>query len=96
MEQTLGGLEFDFALITTGPTFGRAPLHRKIANQEILSLDTGGHYRGQRLERCITAQHVRTRSFSSLIVLVLVLEFPVFPLAGRVAVKHQLVVAGFL
>jgi Xaa-Pro aminopeptidase len=46
MEQTLRGLEFDFALITTGPTFGRAPSHRKIANQEILSLDTGGHYRG--------------------------------------------------
>jgi Xaa-Pro aminopeptidase len=46
MEQTLRGLDFDFALITTGPTFGRAPSQRKITNQEILSLDTGGHYRG--------------------------------------------------
>jgi Xaa-Pro aminopeptidase len=46
MEQTLRGLDFDFALITTGPTFGRAPSHRKIAQREILSLDTGGRYRG--------------------------------------------------
>ena len=46
MQQLLRGLEFEFALITTGPTFGRAPSLRKIANQEIISLDTGGHYRG--------------------------------------------------
>ena len=46
MEQTQRGLDYDFALITTGPTFGRAPSPRKIANQEILSLDTGGHYHG--------------------------------------------------
>jgi Xaa-Pro aminopeptidase len=46
MQQLLRGLEFEFALVTTGPTFGRAPSLRKIANQEILSLDTGGHYRG--------------------------------------------------
>jgi Xaa-Pro aminopeptidase len=46
LEQMLRGLEFEFALITTGPTFGRAPSHRKIAKQEVLSLDTGGHVHG--------------------------------------------------
>lgn len=46
VEETLRGLDFDFALITTGPTFGRGPSGRKIAEQEILSLDTAGHYQG--------------------------------------------------
>jgi Xaa-Pro aminopeptidase len=46
IEQTLKGLEFDFALVTTGPTFGRGPSNRKIAVGEILSLDTTGHHGG--------------------------------------------------
>lgn len=46
MEETLRGLDFGFALIATGPTFGRGPSSRKIARGEILSLDTGGRYQG--------------------------------------------------
>src|SRR5580704_14601784 len=46
VEQTLRGLDYEFALITTGPTFGRAPSPRRIANREILSLDTGGRDHG--------------------------------------------------
>jgi Xaa-Pro aminopeptidase len=46
VEQTLRGLDYEFALITTGPTFGRGPSQRKIANREILSLDTGGRRHG--------------------------------------------------
>jgi Xaa-Pro aminopeptidase len=46
VEQTARGLDYGFTLITTGPTFGRAPSGRKIAKGEILSLDTGGHCRG--------------------------------------------------
>jgi Xaa-Pro aminopeptidase len=46
LEQAIRGLDYEFALITTGPTFGRGPSQRKIANREILSLDTGGRYHG--------------------------------------------------
>ncbi|MBV8141087.1 MAG: aminopeptidase P family protein [Verrucomicrobia bacterium] len=46
LEQTLRGLDYQFALITTGPTFGRAPSQRRIAKDEIVSLDTGGRHRG--------------------------------------------------
>ena len=46
VEQTSRGLDYGFTLITTGPTFGRAPSGRKITKGEILSLDTGGHCRG--------------------------------------------------
>jgi Xaa-Pro aminopeptidase len=46
VEQTLRGLDYEFALITTGPTFGRGPSPRRIANREILSLDTGGRHHG--------------------------------------------------
>jgi Xaa-Pro aminopeptidase len=46
VEQTLRGLDYEFALITTGPTFGRGPSPRMIANREILSLDTGGRHHG--------------------------------------------------
>ena len=34
VEQTLRGLDYEFALITTGPTFGRGPSPRMIANRE--------------------------------------------------------------
>ena len=46
VEQTSRGLDYGFTLITTGPTFGRGPSDRKIAKGEILSLDTGGNWRG--------------------------------------------------
>jgi Xaa-Pro aminopeptidase len=46
VEQTSRGLDYEFALITTGPTFGRGPSRRKLADREILSLDTGGRYQG--------------------------------------------------
>jgi Xaa-Pro aminopeptidase len=46
VEETSRGLDFDFALITTGPTFGRGPSSRRIAEREILSLDTAGHHHG--------------------------------------------------
>jgi Xaa-Pro aminopeptidase len=46
LEQTFRGLDYEFALITTGPTFGRGPSQRKIADHEILSLDTGGRHHG--------------------------------------------------
>src|SRR5580700_3744549 len=46
VEQTLRGLDYEFTLIATGPTFGRGPSQRKVANGEILSLDTGGRSHG--------------------------------------------------
>jgi Xaa-Pro aminopeptidase len=46
VEQTARGLDYEFALITTGPTFGRGPSSRRIANREVLSLDTGGRHHG--------------------------------------------------
>lgn len=46
VEETSRGLDYGFTLIATGPTFGRGPSGRKIANGEILSIDTGGHWHG--------------------------------------------------
>lgn len=46
MEETSRGLDYGFTLIATGPTFGRGASNRKIANGEILSIDTGGHWHG--------------------------------------------------
>ncbi len=46
LEQTGRGLEFDYALITTGPTFGRAPSRRPWNPGESLSLDTAGFCHG--------------------------------------------------
>jgi Xaa-Pro aminopeptidase len=45
-EQTERGLDFDYALITSGPTFGRAPSERQIGSGEIISLDTAGYQVG--------------------------------------------------
>jgi Xaa-Pro aminopeptidase len=46
VEETSRGLDYGFTLIASGPTFGRGPSDRKIARGEILSIDTGGHWRG--------------------------------------------------
>jgi Xaa-Pro aminopeptidase len=46
LEQTQRGLDFDYALITTGPTFGRAPSNRPWKAGEVLSLDTAGYSHG--------------------------------------------------
>ena len=42
-EQTERGLDFDYALIASGPNFGRAPSDRRIRPGEIISLDTAGY-----------------------------------------------------
>ncbi|MBV8101550.1 MAG: aminopeptidase P family protein [Verrucomicrobia bacterium] len=46
LEETSRGLDYDFTLIATGPTFGRGPSSRRIGNGEIISIDTGGQYHG--------------------------------------------------
>ena len=46
LEQTHRGLEFDYALITTGLTYGRAPSNRCWNPGEVLSLDTAGYCHG--------------------------------------------------
>ncbi len=46
LEQFHRGLSFDYALITSGPTFGRAPSNRPWNRGEVLSLDTAGYYHG--------------------------------------------------
>src|SRR5258708_11903555 len=45
-EETSRGLDYGFTLIATGPTYGRGPSSRKIRKGEIISLDTGGQWRG--------------------------------------------------
>jgi len=46
LEQSHRGLTFDYALITSGPTFGRAPSNRPWNSGEVLSLDTAGYHHG--------------------------------------------------
>jgi Xaa-Pro aminopeptidase len=46
LEETSRGLDYGFTLIATGPTFGRGPSSRRIANGETVSIDTGGQYHG--------------------------------------------------
>jgi Xaa-Pro aminopeptidase len=46
LEQSHRGLTFDYALVTSGPTFGRAPSNRPWNPGEVLSLDTAGYYHG--------------------------------------------------
>jgi Xaa-Pro aminopeptidase len=45
-EQIQRGLDFDYALITSGPTFGRAPSDRRLSTGEVVSLDTAGYQFG--------------------------------------------------
>jgi Xaa-Pro dipeptidase len=44
--KTLRGLTFDYALIASGLTFGRAPSNRSWYPGEVLSLDTAGYRNG--------------------------------------------------
>jgi Xaa-Pro aminopeptidase len=46
LEQSRRGLTFDYALIATGLTFGRAPSNRAWNRGEVLSLDTAGYCHG--------------------------------------------------
>ena len=46
LEQLQRGLTFDYALITSGLTFGRAPSNRTWNTGEVLSLDTAGYCHG--------------------------------------------------
>ena len=46
LEQSQRGLTFDYALITTGATFGRAPSTRAWVPGEALSLDSAGYHHG--------------------------------------------------
>lgn len=46
-EQTARGLDFDYALVTAGPSLNRAPTDREVWRPgTTLSLDSGGMYRG--------------------------------------------------
>jgi Xaa-Pro aminopeptidase len=45
-EETLRGLTFEYCLITAGKSFNRAPSDQKWEKGEIMSLDSGGNYRG--------------------------------------------------
>ncbi|MBV8216504.1 MAG: aminopeptidase P family protein [Verrucomicrobia bacterium] len=46
VEETSRGLDYGFTLIATGPTFSRGASNRSIAAGEIISIDTGGQWRG--------------------------------------------------
>jgi Xaa-Pro aminopeptidase len=46
LEQSRRGLIFDYALITSGLKFGRAPSNRRWSPGEVLSLDTAGYCHG--------------------------------------------------
>src|SRR3984893_6814704 len=46
LEQSHRGLTFYYDLVTSGPTFGRAPSNRPWNPGEVLSLDTAGYYHG--------------------------------------------------
>lgn len=45
-EEVARGLNFEYCLITTGRDMNRAPSDQRIAAGDILSLDSGGNYRG--------------------------------------------------
>jgi Xaa-Pro aminopeptidase len=45
-EEVNRGLVFDYSLITFGTSFNRAPSEQRLAGGDIISLDSGGNYRG--------------------------------------------------
>jgi Xaa-Pro aminopeptidase len=45
-EETLRGLTFEYCLITCGTSFNRAPSDQRWERGEIMSIDSGGNYRG--------------------------------------------------
>lgn len=45
-EEVSRGLVFDYLLMTAGPSLNRAPSEQRIAAGDIISLDSGGNYKG--------------------------------------------------
>jgi Xaa-Pro aminopeptidase len=45
-EEVNRGLVFDYLLLTAGTSLNRAPSEQKLANGDIISLDSGGNYKG--------------------------------------------------
>jgi Xaa-Pro aminopeptidase len=56
-EETNRGLTFDYCLITAGTSLNRAPSERRWDKGDILSLDSGGNYRGYIGDICRMAIH---------------------------------------
>ena len=46
LEETSRGLDYGFTLIASGPTFGRGASARRVFKGEVISIDTGGQWRG--------------------------------------------------
>lgn len=46
LEETSRGLDYGFTLIASGPTFGRGASARRVSKGEVISIDTGGQWRG--------------------------------------------------
>jgi Xaa-Pro aminopeptidase len=46
LEETSRGLDYGFTLIASGPTFGRGASARRVSEGEVISIDTGGQWRG--------------------------------------------------
>jgi Xaa-Pro aminopeptidase len=46
LEETSRGLDYGFTLIASGPTFGRGASARRLSKGEVISIDTGGQWRG--------------------------------------------------
>ena len=45
-EEVNRGLVFDYLLLTAGTSLNRAPSEQRLANGDIMSLDSGGNYKG--------------------------------------------------
>ncbi len=45
-EEVNRGLVFDYCLLTAGTSLNRAPSEQRLANGDIISLDSGGNYKG--------------------------------------------------
>lgn len=56
-EETNRGLTFEYGLVAAGSSFNRAPSEQKWEQGEILSIDSGGNYRGYIGDLCRMAIH---------------------------------------
>jgi Xaa-Pro aminopeptidase len=56
-EETNRGLHFEYCLITAGSSLNRAPSEQKWEKGEVLSLDSGGNYKGYIGDLCRMAIH---------------------------------------
>jgi len=56
-EETNRGLNFEYCLITAGTSMNRAPSEQKWEKGEIMSLDSGGNYKGYIGDICRMAIH---------------------------------------